>query len=173
MAKYTRRQQLNRKEETQLILDFCKTISSLRKLDNAVLFIRDLLSKQELRMLAKRLKIAKLLIEGKTYETICKELKVSMGTVARINIWLMQSGEGFRMAVEKSSEFKEIGKPKWHGIKRKYPMYYWPEILLKEIVYSANKKQCERLQKIIESLDEKTALTKEIGDILRKTYNTT
>lgn len=172
MAKYTRRQQLNKREETQLIMDFCQTISSLSKLDDAALFVRDLLSKQELRMLAKRLKIAKLLIEGQTYEKIAKELKTSMGTVARINVWLAQSGEGFRMAVEKSSEFKEVEKPKWHGIKRKYPMYYWPEILLKELIYSANKKQRERLQSIIDSLDEKTVLTKEIDAILRKTYNT-
>ena len=173
MAKYTRRQQLGKREATQLILDFCKTISTLSKLDDAVLFVRDLLSKQELGMLAKRLKIAKLLIEGKTYEKIAKELKTSMGTVARINAWLAQSGEGFRMAVEKSSEFKEVSKPSWHGIKRKYPMYYWPEILLKEVIYSANKKQRARLQQIIDTLDEKTAVTKEIDDILRKTYNTT
>jgi len=124
-------------------------------------------------MLAKRLKIAKLLIEGKTYEGICKELKVSMGTIARINVWLAQSGEGFRSAVNKSGDFKEVDKPRWHGIKRKYPMYYWPEILLKEIIYSANKKQRERLQGIIDTLDEKTVLTKKIDTILRKTYNTT
>jgi len=173
MAKYTRRQLLGKKEETQLIIDFCKTISSLTKIDDAALFVRDLLSKQELRMLAKRLKIAKLLIEGKTYEEIAKELKTSMGTVARINVWLAQSGEGFRMAVEKSGELKEVEKPSWRGIKRKYPMYYWPEILLKELIYSANKKQRERLQEIIDTLDEKTALTKEIDAFLRKTYNTT
>jgi len=173
MAKYTRKQQLGQGKETQLILDFCKTVSSLTRLDDAALFIRDLLSKQELRMLAKRLKIAKLLIEGKTYEGICKELKVSMGTVARINVWLVQSGEGFRRAVNKSGDFKEVDKPRWHGIKRKYPMYYWPEILLKEIIYSANKKQRERLKKIIDSLEEKTAVTKEIDAIISKTYNTT
>ena len=173
MAKYTRKQQLGQREETQLILDFCKTVSSLTKLDDAALFVRDLLSKQELRMLAKRLKIAKLLIEGKTYEGVCKELKVSMGTVARINVWLVQSGEGFRTAVNKSGTFKEVEKPRWHGIKRKYPMYYWPDILLKEIIYSANKKQRERLKKIIDSLEEKTAVTKEIDAIISKTYNTT
>jgi len=173
MAKFTRKQQLDKKEETQLIMDFCKTIASLSKLDDAALFVRDLLSKQELRMLAKRLKIAKLLIEGKTYEKISKELKVSMGTVARINVWLAQSGEGFRMAVEKSSGFKKVEKPSWRGIKRRYPMYYWPEILLKELIYSANKKQRKRLQSIIDSLDEKTALTKEIDKILSKIYNTT
>lgn len=173
MAKFTRRQQLKKTEETQLIMDFCEAISSLSRIEEAMLFIRDLLSKQEVRMLAKRLKIAKLLIADEKYEDIAKDLKTSMGTIARINTWLAQSGEGFRTAIEKSGDFKAVDKPRFSGIKRKYPMYYWPEILLKEIIYSANRKQRLRLQKIIDSLDEKTTLTQEIDEILRQNYNTT
>jgi len=171
MAKYTKRQKLKEEIEENLIIDFCTMVADLRSPEEAVLFIRDLLSKQEIRMLSKRLKIAKMLIDGDKYSDIITELKVSAGTISRINLWLNRSGEGFRLVLSRANKSEPV-KPSWSGIKRKYPMYYWPEILLKEIVYSANKKQREKLKNIIASADKKTELLKELDIILRKRYNT-
>jgi len=170
MAKFTHRQKLSPKEETSLIIEFCKIVAVLSNTEEAILFIRDLLSKQEVKMLAKRLKIARYLIEGKTYHDISVLLKVSSGTIARVNGWLNQAGEGYRLAIAKVGEVEEPQKPFWTGLKRKYPMYYWPEILLKEIIYSASKRQRERLQKIINSLDSKDEMIKEIDVALRERY---
>jgi len=172
MAKYTKRQSLAKEEETNLIIEFCNAVAKLSSTEEAALFIKDLLSKQEVRMLAKRLKIAKLLINNQSYSDISKELKVSSGTIARINLWLSQSGEGYRLALAKAKDVEAPQKPIFSGLKRKYPMYHWPEILLKEIVYSANKRQREKLQNIIGNLDEKSELFRELNSILRRGTNT-
>ena len=168
MAKFTRRQKLSPKEETDLIIKFCQAIASISKTEEAALFVRDLLSKPEVRMLAKRLKIAEMLIKGEKYEDIIEQLKVSASTIARVNVWLNQSGEGYRLVLNRTSRIKEPRKPVWTGLKRKYPMYYWPEILLKEIIYSANKKQKDKLKLLLDKLDEKNELIKELDEMLRK-----
>lgn len=129
IAKYTNRQKLKEDDEENLIIEFCTIVADLQTPEEAILFIRDLLSKQEIRMLAKRLKIAKMLMDGGKYSDIAEELKVSAGTIARINLWLSQSGEGFRLALMKKHATDEPIKPSWSGIKRKFPIYYWPEIL--------------------------------------------
>jgi len=90
-----------------------------------------------------------------------------------VNVWLNQSGEGYRLVLNRTSRIKEPRKPVWTGLKRKYPMYYWPEILLKEIIYSANKKQKDKLKLLLDKLDEKNELIKELDEMLRKNYHTT
>ncbi len=172
MAKFTDRQKLKEEEEENLIIDFCHVVADLQTSEEAVLFVRDLLSKQEVRMLAKRLKIARMLMRGEKYSDIAAELKVSSGTIARVNLWLHQSGEGFRLALLRTKENSEPSKPSWSGMKRKYPMYYWPEILLKEIICSANKNHREKLKNIIAGMDKKTELVKDLDVILAKKYNT-
>ncbi len=173
MAKFTKRQKLSKREETDLIIDFCNAVTSITSIEEATLFIQDLMSKSEIRMLAKRLKIARLLIENQTYYVISKKLKVGYSTIARVNFWLNQSGEGFRLIFNKNRDFKKIKKPHWSGIKRRYPMYYWPEILLKEIVYSANQRQKKKLINIIDTLDDKNETIKELNKILKQNYHTT
>ncbi|OGD57449.1 hypothetical protein A2V71_03465 [Candidatus Berkelbacteria bacterium RBG_13_40_8] len=172
MAKYTKRQHLKKEEETNLIIEFCNAVASLSSTEEAALFIKDILSKQETRMMAKRLKIAKLLIRGKSYIDIATELKVGQGTIARINLWLNQSGEGYRLALSRTKDVEMPQKPTFGVLRRRYPMYHWPEILLKEIIYSANKKQREKLENIINNLDSKSELYRELGRILRQNSHT-
>lgn len=167
MAKFTKKNDLSKKELDLLLINFCNVLCQIKEPEEAAQFITDLLSKSEAQMLAKRLKIAEYLIAGDTYEQIKKDLKVSMGTIARVNEWLKLSGEGYRLMVGRSRG-KDLDpiKPRWQGIKRKYPLYYWPEILLKEIVYSANIKQREKLRTVLNQLDEKTQLHKELNQLL-------
>jgi hypothetical protein len=53
-------------------------------------------------------------------------------------------------------------------------MYFWPELLLKQIVKSANKREREKLLKVVGALKEKTKLSKELKKILssNKSYHT-
>ena len=179
MAKFPRIPKLSKQEQEKLLIGFCKALVELRTPEEAAHFLKDLLSKQEAEMLAKRIEIARLLIEGLTYEKIQKSLKVSHGTVARVNHWLANAGEGYRLVVsrvkpeksEKQEFIEELEKPvSWKNIKRKYPMYFWPELILEQFVKTAKKSHKERMRKILNRFDEKSELFEELKILLKDDY---
>ncbi len=172
MAKY--QSKLPKKEVEKIFYQLCLAISQTKKPKDAAELLRDLLSFQEAEMIAKRLKVAELLLDGLTYQEITEKLKVGNSTIARVYEWLKISGEGYRQAVKKTknNKFVEIeDKPRdyrpgeWGMLKRRYPMYFWPEILLENIVKSANKRQKEQIKGVLKQLDktkEKTGLYKKL-----------
>lgn len=179
MAKFSRISKLNKQEQEQLLISFCRALAALKTPEEAAQFLKDLLSRQEAEMLAKRIEIARLLIEGKTYEHITSMLKVSHGTIARVNQWLATSGEGYRLIAERvkpektaQQEFiEELEKPvSWKQIKRRYPMYFWPELLLEEFVKKAKKHEKERMNKILGRLDDKSEVFERLNLLLREEY---
>lgn len=177
MGKYTASKKLSKQEQEELFVDFAKSLASVHNSVEAANFIRDLLSEAEVIMLARRLQIARLLMDGYTYEEIQKEMKASNTTVAKVQTWLNLYGEGYRMIVERTkSKIKSSADPplSWSRAKRKYPMYFWPELLLKEIVNSANKREQQKLLKVIGALKQKTRLSKDLTKILlsSKHYHT-
>lgn len=64
-------------------------------------YIFDLLTPTERIMLAKRLAIAALLIEGLPYHQIAEGLKVSTSTIGRVKLWLRTAGGGYRLVIER------------------------------------------------------------------------
>lgn len=152
---------LPKKEVDQLFYKLCLAISKNKKVEEAADFMRDLLSYSEAEMIAKRLKIAELLLEKNSYEDIRKELKVGHGTIARVNEWLKISGDGYRETVKKikgkNKELKvkkELPTVELNVIKKRYPMYYWPEIVLDNIIKNSNKKQKEKLERVIRQMEK-------------------
>lgn len=179
MAKFSRIPKLTKQEQEQLLISFCRALAALKTPEEAAQFLKDLLSRQEAEMLAKRIEIARLLIEGQTYEHIRNILKVSQGTIARVNQWLATSGEGYRLIVKRvkpekteQQEFiEELEKPiSWKQIKRRYPMYFWPELLLEEFVKKAKKHEKERMEKILSRLDSKSEVFERLNLLLREEY---
>lgn len=76
---------------------FINSVKNTTSQDEVVDFLGDLLSPTEKVMLAKRLSIAFMILEGKyTYEDIAKTLKVSRGTIARVHTVLNLRGTGYR-----------------------------------------------------------------------------
>lgn len=102
----------SKKERQELLIALCEALTTVKKRDEAAQFLTDLLSPQELEMLAKRLAIARYLIDGKTYDFIREILKVSHNTIARVNAWLTLSGSGFRLVIERTrnASQKDLGK---------------------------------------------------------------
>lgn len=177
MAKF-RKHEISKKETEELLLDFSIVLSQIKKPREAVQFIRDIMSESEARMLAKRLKIAELLLEGKSYHDISRALKVSTSTIARVNAWLQASGEGYRLLIDR---YKKIHKPdsdkqansyyRHFDIKRKYPMYFWPQLLLENVIKAANERQKNQIREAISQLEEKNDLFDRLNEILRKSNN--
>ena len=59
---------------------------------------RDLFTHTEYKMFAKRLEIARRLLDGQTYGNIKKDLKVTEHTISSVSNILEREGAGFRMA---------------------------------------------------------------------------
>ena len=171
MARVRKIERLTKTEQVSLLTDLVNALVQTKGIDEAALFLQDLLTKSELTVLAKRLRIAKLLLKGASYDEIVGKVKVSHGTIAKIAAWLTERGEGFRNIIsklpkeERSDTFKEFSE--WDRIKRRHPAYFWPELLLEEIIKNASKKQKKRLNNVLESLEEKSELNKRIEELLK------
>ncbi|KKR39372.1 hypothetical protein A2210_01020 [Candidatus Woesebacteria bacterium RIFOXYA1_FULL_40_18] len=88
--------------ENKLYDIFINSIKNINQTEDVVSFLNDLLSPQEKVMLAKRIGVAYLLLQGKyTYDEIKKALRVSLGTIAKIHAVLALQGEGFRKTLQK------------------------------------------------------------------------
>ena len=80
---------------------FFKTLVGIKTKDEAEKFIKDFLTPTEQIMLAKRLAIAFLLEKDYDFRTISKVLRVSLGTVARVNLLRKYGGEGYQAMIKK------------------------------------------------------------------------
>lgn len=179
MAKFSKHSKLAKRERQELLLFFCDALTNLNKKEEVAEFLTDLLSPQELEMLSKRLEIARLLIQENTYQTIKAKLKVSDNTIARVNAWLTLSGRGFRLVIKrtKKEEAKSIedyhnekyDPYSWYNIKRRYSMYFLPELLIEELMKRSSKKEQEKIVSILSSIEGKPELFKTVQ--FQKDYN--
>ncbi len=172
--KVKRLDKLSQNDHEDLLRDLVNAFSSLKSPTEAALFVQDLLTEKEVTNLSKRLRIAKLFLEGKRYEEIEKELHTSHGTVAKIGAWLAQKGEGFRLIIQRLPKKQKVKDwrdySQWDKLKRRYPSHFWPELLLEEIVRSANKKERERLSKVLKNLGQKSSMHKKLQELIDEDY---
>jgi TrpR-related protein YerC/YecD len=175
MAKFNRFSRLPPKEFEELMIYFCQALSSLKNTKEAAKFLADLLSAPEAEMLAKRLKIAKRLAEGKKYDEIRRELKVGFSTIARVNIWLNLSGEGFRMVIERTPEIKEkkIDPQEMYNLYSRRNVLqraHWPIYIIEELIEESDKKQRQKIFAILQSMEDKSELFKDINKQLYEQF---
>jgi len=71
------------------------------------LLFKDLFTRTEYKMFAKRLEIARRLLVGENYVNIQRELKVGPDTVGRVSDSLTEKGYGLRKAHEKLNKLEE------------------------------------------------------------------
>lgn len=158
MAKFHTR--LPRKEVEKYFYQMCLAVAQIKNPQEAAELLRDLLSYQEAEMIAKRLKIAELLLKNFTYAEIREKLKVSPPTIARVQEWLKISGGGYKQAVKnmkmkESKEYmKEYNPGSWFDIKKRYPAYFWPQLLLENIIENANYKEKKKLERVISQMEK-------------------
>lgn len=171
LQKTKRVEKLSKEDQESLIFDLIHAFTQTHSVGEAAIFLQDLLTKAEMRILGKRLRIAKLLLENMTYDEIAEGLHTSHATVAKIGAWLAERGDGFRKIIEKLPKQKQIKhwteRSDWDKFKRRYSLYFWPELLLEEIVKNANQRQKDRIKSVLERLEEKSELHKKIEKLLR------
>ncbi|MEW6610852.1 MAG: YerC/YecD family TrpR-related protein [Patescibacteria group bacterium] len=86
-------------KQDELMRVFCETIARLKTATQVSDFLKDLLNRQERIMLIRRLLIAELLLDGKTYREIQDEMHVGFSTIARVDRWLHFGRNGYKQAV--------------------------------------------------------------------------
>lgn len=132
--------------------NFWGVITLLESKDQVKDFLKDLLTHTEMKMLAKRIQIAKMLLEGYDYRSIRNYVKVTDPTIARISNILEIAGDGLKTAIRELQKIEaEIDKERMRStpnLKKKYPMYFLPELaaeaLGKEIKKRKKKQSTKR-----------------------------
>ncbi len=157
-----RKSKLSPKDRQELMIGLCRGLCVLNTPEEIAKALTDLLTPVEVEAIAKRLEIANLLISGKDYREIRGKLRVGFSTIARVNTWLNLSGEGYKLILTRRKKSpKPIGDEEkydpfsWHNFKRRYSLYFWPQLLLEELWKNANDKEQQKITNTLEKLDLK------------------
>ena len=94
-------QRLTFRERQKLLSEFWTAVFLLETVEETRSFFKDLLSETEEVMLARRLKIARLILEGKSYGAIEKTMHAGPGTIASVHAWLDGGFGGYVRAIQK------------------------------------------------------------------------
>ena len=78
-----------------------EAILSLENMEECDTFFEDLCTMKELADMAQRLEAAKMLLDGKTYEQIVREVEISTATISRVNRSLNYGNDGYAMVFER------------------------------------------------------------------------
>lgn len=85
---------LNKKIDKKAIEELFELIASLKDSEEVELLFEDLCTVKEVEQMAQRIKAAKLLREGKTYQQVIEECDISSATLSRVSRCL-QYGNGY------------------------------------------------------------------------------
>jgi len=144
---------LSIEEQEDLVFDLINAFAHANTPTHSAQLLQDLLTESEIANLSKRLRIAKLLLKGKTQEEIVDTTHSSFATVTKVNSWLANSGGGLKRVISRLPNRRTIHKAKWTpGIG-----YGLDQILLHYASIGLKKSEIKRLSKFLESLRSKTA----------------
>ena len=80
--------------------DLYETIVSIDSTKDCKAFLEDLCTYKEVEQFSQRLKAAKLLLEGKTYEQVIQETDISSATLSRVSKCI-KYGKGYNKVLNK------------------------------------------------------------------------
>lgn len=123
-------------ERNKLLDEFWTMIALLETKEDVKNFFKDLLSQTEAIMLARRIQIAKYLLEGLNYEEIREKLKTSYATISTVHRWLQGGFGGYEKLIpklkkelerrykieQKKIKSKESFSFEW--LKKRYPLHF-------------------------------------------------
>jgi TrpR-related protein YerC/YecD len=84
-----------------------EAILRLRDTEECSRFFEDICTINELNEMAKRLRVAEMLCDGKSYVQISQETGVSTATISRVNRCLSYGSNGYALAMDRLKEDKE------------------------------------------------------------------
>lgn len=149
-----------------LLFDLINSFRIVKKPSETAEFLQDLLTAREIRNLSMRLRIAKLLLLGNTYQEIIGELHVSNATITKVSMWLERSGEGFKNVIKKL--------PVKYDMPDKLPAipleFQLPKVLLTVAQYTIAKKQSKNSTKLLAGIKDKEGTDKLLREMFGEYY---
>lgn len=124
--------QLTELEKKTYLGDFYTMVSLLKDRDEVKNFLKDLLTLSEVVMISRRLHVAKMLMEGHSYEEIRKKMKIGVATITQVDRWLNNGFGGYKAIVRRHKE-GEAKRAKENipaapfslkAIRKKYPLHF-------------------------------------------------
>ena len=86
---------------TDATRELARAVASLHDADEALRFLRDLCTVNELREFAARWEVATLLDAGLSYHDISERTGASSATISRVNQWLRYGRDGYRLLLDR------------------------------------------------------------------------
>jgi TrpR-related protein YerC/YecD len=90
--------------------DLFEAILSLRSLDEAQRFFRDLCTLQEIETLTHRWQAAQLLDQGLPYLEVAARTGASTTTVTRVAQWLRRGANGYRLVLDRRARARKTAR---------------------------------------------------------------
>lgn len=158
-------EKLSKEEQLDLTFDLINAVSMVQTPTETALLLEDLLTAGEVKNLGKRLRIAKLLLKAKTQREISEELHCSFATVAKVNLWLSQRGEGFKKVIAKLP--KQYSMPK---LQPRPLTYHLPETLISLAGMALANTQQQRLKKFSDKMADKEMMDKSFQEAIDEDF---
>lgn len=89
------------KHDKEMKKALCTALLRLESLEEAEKFLDDLCTIKELESMSQRLRAAKMLLDGKTYNEIVEETEISSATLARVSKCVRYGDGGYKSVLEK------------------------------------------------------------------------
>lgn len=153
--KEKRVEKLSKEEQLDLAFDLINAITLVNNPYETALFLEDIFTASEVKNLGRRLRIGKLLLSGKTQQEIVQNLHCSFATVAKVNLWLNQKGEGFKKIVAKLPKQYKIPKLPSGPL-----TYHLPETLIGLAGMALAENQHRNLEKFTDEMANKAVIDK-------------
>ena len=158
-------EKLSKEDQLDLTFDLINAISMVQTPTETALLLEDLLTAGEVKNLGKRLRIAKLLLKAKTQREISEELHCSFATVAKVNLWLNQRGEGFKKVIAKLPKQYSMSK-----LPNRPLTYHLPETLIGLAGMALASNQKNRLEKFADAMDDKAIMDRSFSEAIDEDF---
>jgi TrpR-related protein YerC/YecD len=98
---------MNSKIKDDITDQLFNAILLLKNMDECYNFFEDIGTISEIKALAQRLEVARMLRDKKTYSDISEKTGASTATISRVNRCLNYGADGYRLVLDRMDEIKE------------------------------------------------------------------
>lgn len=98
---------MTEKWKDKLTDQLCLALLSLKTADEVYCFLEDVATIGEIRALAQRLEVARLLSEAYTYPQIAQQTGASTATISRVKKFLEYGADGYKIVLDRLKETED------------------------------------------------------------------